>query len=269
MIRKIKDAIVRPKVQRVRVMHVSGQFSDNDKQHAADAKAVFERATARGTAWITGTEGGGGSGNWIPSLKAEATAHGFRFFNDPSSDAWIAVRKSFVNSGWVTFTGPTVIPGRARDHTAKKIVSAGFYNDVLGEIHVIAGHYLTKGRPSGRTVEYRQHVEENKAFAKAIGEYAVEVGKGSALVFYGGDQNIVDRDDDTFFGQPMVSAWDEVGYYQNTGHGNIDVIAHYKRDGRAHAVMIGALDDNEFFLNTDHYAIEAVYEIRPLKAKRR
>jgi hypothetical protein len=249
------------KVQRVRIMHCSGQFNDPPAQHAADALAIFKRASEKNVAWVTGTEGGSGSNNWIPELQKQAAAHGFRFFSTPSSDPWVAVNEKLIDSGWATYVGPIVVPGKARDHAAKKVVAVQFHNNDLGTIHVIPGHYLTKGRPSAKDPEHRQHVDENKAFAHAIGEYAKKVGAGADLVFYGGDQNIVDQVDDTFFGEPMITAWDELKHYENTGHGNIDVIARFKGDTRVKAISIHALDDTKFFYNGDHYVIEAVYEI--------
>lgn len=253
-----------PKAQRFDLMHISGQFSDTADQHAADALAVFTRASKRNVAWITGTEGGSGSNTWIPELRAQARAHGYRFFSHKSTDAWIAVRNDLVAGGWTTYVGPTIIPGKARDHTAKKVISVGFDTHEFGRINVIATHYLTKGRPSAKTAEYRQHLAENKALATAIGEYAVKVGGGTSLVFFGGDTNIVDRTDDVFFGQPLTTAWDELKKWENTGHGNIDVIASYDGDTRARAAYIRALDDSEWFLNTDHWAVEAGYDIAPL-----
>lgn len=69
---------------------------------------------------------------------------------------------------------------------------------------------------------------------------------------------------DTFFGQPLTSAWDELNRHESTGHGNIDVIASYNKDGRVKALDIVALDDKEFFLHTDHFLVEATFQVDPL-----
>jgi hypothetical protein len=71
-----------------------------------------------------------------------------------------------------------------------------------------------------------------------------------------------DRKTDTFFVAPMTSAWDELDKYENTGHGPIDVIASYDHDGRVKAKYIRALDDKEFSLHTDHFLIEAGFDVR-------
>ena len=65
-------------------------------------------------------------------------------------------------------------------------------------------------------------------------------------------------------GGPLTSAWDELGIYQNTGHGNIDVIASYDRDRRVRAEHIQAFPDSDFPLATDHFLVEAWYRVRRL-----
>lgn len=253
----------------LRVIHASGQFSDTDQQHAADALKIFNRAQARNVAWVTTTEGGPGAGgsNWTRHFQSEAIAHNFKPFASAGTDAMIAVNKNMINGGWKTHLGPIVVPGKAKDHAAKRVVAVQFRNNELGTINVSAGHYLTKGRPSAKDPEYRQHIDENKKFAKAIGDYLREVSQGTNLGFYGGDQNIVDKIDDTFLGQaPLITMWDELKHYENTGHGNIDVIARFKGDRRVKAKSIHAFPDKEFFLNQDHFMVEGVYNIRSLKA---
>lgn len=263
LIPKHKDNV--PDHTRLHTMHCSMQFSDSTKQKKQDVEDIFTRAKKRNVAWITGTEGGAGSKDLIAALKDVDQDYGYRTWTAPSTDAWIAVRRSLIAGGWDTFTGPTIIPGEARKHTAKKVVSVNFKTEDLGRIHVIAAHYLTKGRPNAKDPVYRQHIDENRALATAIGEYAKKVGKGSDLVFYGGDQNIVDRTDDTFFGQPLTSAWDELKKWRNTGHGNIDVIASYDRDGRVSAAYCRALNDKKFPLHTDHFVVEAGFDVRHRK----
>ena len=251
------------KAERVHVQHISGQFNDTDKQHLDDARAIFARAKARKVAWITGTEGGTGAGNWPAALKQEARVHGYHIYQPGGASDWIAVAKSFAPGGIKGYLGPVVIPGKAGAHSHKRVVAVEFRNPALGDIHVIAGHYLTKGRPDAKSPEYRVNLAKNRLLAKAISEYAVKVGAGSDLVFYGGDQNIVDRNNDTFFGGPLTSVWDELKMWENTGHGNIDVIASYDRDARVKAGYIRALDDKEWFLHTDHFAVEAGFDILP------
>ena len=257
---------VTAKTQRVHVMHCSMQFSDPTAQKVADVKAIFTRAKKRGVAWITGTEGGAGSEDLIDTLRKQAPTFGYRIWTHPATDAWIAVSKDYIDGGWDGYWGGTIIPGKAKDHTAKGVLAVSFNNKKLGKITVIAAHYLTKGRPGDPNPEYRQHVAENKKLAEAIGAYAKKMGKGSNKVFYGGDQNIVDRTSDTFFGMPLTSLWDELQKWENTGHGNIDVIASYDADTAVTGAYCRALDDTKFFLNTDHYAVEGGFDVVELKA---
>ena len=241
------------------LMHASMQFSDTNAQKSQDAKKIFERAKQRNVAWITGTEAGPGAGTLNEHLKREAKANGYRFWSHPRQDGWIAVRKDLVHSNW-TPTYSHVIDGIARQYAGKGVLAVSFNNRDLGKITIIAAHYLTKGRKLGDP-----RYSKNKLLAKKINEFAVKAGAGTALVFYGGDQNIPDRDNDTFFGGTLISGWDELNTYQNTGHGNIDVIARSKKDKRVTAKYIRALNDKRFFLHTDHFLVEAGYEIKFLK----
>jgi lysozyme len=248
------------------LMHASMQFSDTPAQKESDADRLFARAEKRKAAWVTGTEAGAGAAPLARLLKQAASEHGYRFWMAPAQDSWIAVRKDLIAGGWETHY-EKVLDGQKGRNTDKGVLSVTFdATGGIGRVTVIACHYLTKGRPSATDPAYRRFVEDNRRLATAIGQHAVERGKGSALVFYAGDQNIVDRVDDTFFGQPLTSAWDEMKVWENTGHGNIDVIASYDGDGRVAATYARALDDREFPLNTDHFLIEAGYRVRLLKA---
>lgn len=240
-------------------MHASMQFSDSDAQKASDAKNIFGRAKQRNIAWITGTESGPGSGTLNEHLKREAKAHGYRYWSHPRQDSWIAVRKDLVHNNWTPIYSH-VIDGIAKEYSGKGVLAVSFNNRELGKITIIAAHYLTKGRKPGDP-----RYSKNRLLASKINTFALQAGKGSALVFYGGDQNIPDRENDTFFGGTLISGWDELNTYQNTGHGNIDVIARSRKDKRVSAKYIRALNDKRFFLNTDHFLVEAGYEIKTLK----
>ena len=271
-VKKIKaeanDKDPKPKKPRIRVhtMHASMQFSDGVVHKKADAEKIFARAKRRGVRWITGTEAA--QRDLRKVLRAEAKCHGYTF--RVRGDTWIAVQKAQLakkKGVRVKRYWKKVIDGVARQYTGKGVFAVTFDTVDIGEVTVIAAHYLTKGRPSGKGI-YRRNLRQNRRLAKAIGRYTRRAGKGLALVFYGGDQNIVDRYDDTFFGEPLTSLWDELGKYQNTGHGNIDVIASYDRDGRVKGAYIRALDDSKFFLHTDHYLVEGGFDVRPLPRKR-
>lgn len=245
----------------VHVMHCSMQFSDNTAQKKADAKKIFDRAKTRKVAWITGTEAGmGASADLRKALQDEARAHNYKFV--VHSDVWIAVNRELItrgswDDGWIA-----TLPSSAgsQKFSERGLVWVQFANKELGTISVGCSHYMTHGqKPSD------EYYKANIKAAKTIGDWAKKHGAGSKICFYGGDQNIQDRDGDTFRGQPMTSLADELKDWQSTGHGAIDVIASYDHDGRVKGKYWRVLDDKEFFLNTDHWLCEGGFEVGPVK----
>lgn len=270
-------------VTRLHLMHASLQFSDSDRQQTQDIEKIFDRAARRKVAWITGTESGDGAAHQQDELLRVGAEAGYRMWvpgdrkkgSGSSTDCWIAVRRDLIAGNWTR--GYTPVLGGSKEYAdtidlppgkrwgPKGIVHVGFDTKDLGPIRIAAAHYLTDSRRA--TSPY---FKLNRILGTAIGEWAVEAGRGQALAFYGGDQNMADsRNDqpqgDTFFGQPLTSAWDELEKWQNTGHGNIDVIASYDRDGRVSAAYVRALNDEKFRLNTDHFLVEAGYDVKVLK----
>lgn len=269
---------------RVRVAHASLQFSDTDKQHTADIEKIFDRAVDRRYAWITGTESGPGAGNTGRELIRVAREHNYRPWVpqhqgkgiSQHTDCWIAVREDLIKGDW-TRGYEHVIDGSAqmkdeidipegKKWGPKGLVYVGFDSlPELGHINVGAAHYLTDARNPDS-----QFWDLNERLGREVVSWARAMGKGSSLVFYGGDQNM--RDDkneqpqgDTFFGGPLTSTWDQLRTWENTGHGTIDVIATYNKDHRVKAMATQALDDTEFFLHGDHFFVEAVLRVDPLK----
>lgn len=269
---------------RIRVAHVSLQFGDPNRQHTHDIEKIFERAQARRYGWLTGTESGPGAGNTGSELVRVAREHGYRPWvpehqaNGIAShtDCWIAVRKDLILGKW-NQGFDLVIPGAnqlekdfpnlpEKDFGPKGLVRVGFDSTPeLGRINIGSAHYLTDARnPKSPWWKYNEELGEK------IGDWARKEGKGKSLIFYGGDQNMADNKNkepqgDTFFGEPLTSTWDELEKWENTGHGNIDVIASYNRDGRVKALKTNALNDKEFFLYTDHFFVEATFVVEPLK----
>lgn len=266
----------------VHLMHASLQFGDPDRQHTEDITVIFDRARERGVHGVTGTEAGPGAGNTAEELVRIGQEHGYRMWVPHAqpgpgnkTDCWLGVRDDFVTGGWETGYEP-VIPGSSKLEGAtrrwgpKGLVHASFQTEKLGRISLGVAHYLTGARRPEAVHGGVDHWAWNEKLARAIGDWALREGAGSDLVFYNGDQNMADnRNDepqgDTFFGEPLTSAWDELEVWENTGHGNIDVSASYDRDGRVEAKYIRALDDKEFPLHTDHYLVEAGYTVKELK----
>lgn len=270
---------------RIQIAHASLEYKDSDKQHTADLEKIFRRAVARRYAWMTGTEAGPGSGNtgeeiirlarangyvpWVPEIQSGGEAG--------RTDCWIVVRKDLI-AGKLNKDYVPAIPGsKELEAQGKKLdsrwgpkglVTVNFQstNKDLGEVSIAAAHHIHDSRSPAEQPEW----DLNEKLNRVLGDWAREQGKGPAIVFYGGDQNKADDQNnqpqgDTFTGAPMTSTWDEIKRYENTGHGTIDVIATYNKDGRVKALRTNALSDREFHLNMDHFFVEGTVVVEPRK----
>lgn len=245
----------------VRAGHISMQHSDTLEQWAHDAERVF----SMGYDWITGTEAGAKRHYTI--LKAAAKKHGYQWARLRGN--WIAVKRSIIKKGTFKRDGE-IVASRNEFHGAgrdRAVVWVSFVHATpgVGRISVVASHYPPKGRPKAKVAANRVNVETTTKMGKAVSAKMAELGKGKALAFYGGDQNIVDRHSDTFFGGPVTSAWDELKKWPNTGRGNIDVIASFNNDARTKVLKARRYTDKQLFLHTDHFLIEATYRINHSK----
>lgn len=279
---------------KVRVSHASLQFSDTNKQHTADIEKIFTRLNARRVAWITGTEAGPGSGNTADELVRIGKNHGYRMYvpaagdgEGRATDCWVGVRQDLITKNWKTDFRPA-IPGSQELYKEqgvrpdslprwgpKGLVTVAFDCDKLqGRVNIGAAHYLTGARdPDDSTVKGVDHWEWNKELAKEIAVWAKEVGRKHDLAFYSGDQNMADSKNDqpqgdTFMGGPLTSLADELKKWKNTGHGPIDVIASYNKDSRVSGLDFEVFNDKRFFLNTDHFYCEGLFDVQPPKARR-
>ena len=240
----------------VLIGHFSGQWSRTPEQWAHDAKKVF----SQGYMAVTGTEVGENPN--YRALARIAKAKGYKIKRFRSN--WVAVKISARKVG--TFRWGYELVAKAAEvygpgHDSS-FVWASFTHKTkgVGKVSIIGSHYPTKGRPDG-DAEYQKNLKWTKLMAARIGSKAKELGKGEAIVFYGGDQNIVDKHNDMFFGQPLTSCWDDLKKWPSTGHGNIDVIARFNRDARVRCVGGRAFTDKQMFLWSDHHLIQARYRI--------
>lgn len=246
-------------VVRYRLMHASTQYSDKIDLRIADLRKIFARAQRRKVAWITGTEAD--TPEYARALRTVAREFGYRVAWVDENDVFIAVDAAIVTGGWKVTNHPVIGADEGVGRHGPRGVLVAEFDTENGHTSVLGSHYLVKGRPSAKSKDYRANLEHNQRLAAKIGEIARQQGKGDALVFYGGDQNIVDRTDDTFMGQPLTSSWDELQKWENTGHGNIDVIASYDADGRVKAAYCEVLDDTELALNHDHFLVESGFDV--------
>jgi GH25 family lysozyme M1 (1,4-beta-N-acetylmuramidase) len=259
----VKDLLIaaKPKPEPVRnftnlkVGHFSLQYKDTKAQKSHDADKVF----ALDLDLVTGTEAG--QRELRVELREAARREGY-FIHFGRGDAWVAVKKDLVKGPietgdeWVMSSKEGV--GK---HSHRTVPWISFDTDKLGRITLASGHYLTKGRRPGDP-NYLLNVR----YARIIGDLADRKSAGNALFFYGGDQNIVDRTDDTFFGEGLTSLQDELKQWEGTGHGNIDVFATVDRDGRVTAISVEVLRDSEFPLFTDHFGVRGRVKVEHLRA---
>jgi len=249
-----------PKQVTLDVMHVSMQFSDSTKQKQSDALVIFGRAVKRHVAWVTGTEAGiGASADLRAALKTEATKAGYKFY--VQSDVWVAVKQSLITKGsWDQGFIPTLKSSTgSQKFSTRGLLWCEFKAEKLGVVSVGVGHYMTNGDKPGD-----EYYNANTKMTRAIAEWGKEHGKGKKLAFYQGDQNIQDRQYDTFRGAPFTSLADELKAHQDTGHGAIDVVASYNADTRVKGKYWRVLDDKEFPLNTDHFMCEGGFSVKPV-----
>lgn len=243
------------------LLHVSMRYDCTDREKRADLDQIFSYMAENDVLACTGTEAGKRSG--LPQLmRPIATDYGLKTVTAKGGDSWIAVNKAFVpgriTSFWQKVLDSSSGGGR---HTSRGVLGASFLFerfDRAEDITLLTAHYLTHGRPDG-TPKYQARLAENKALARAIAAQAKMCGQGRRIVFYGGDQNIVDKRSDTFLGGPLTSAQDELNTYLRSGYGGVDVIASYNYDKRVRAVDVWMPG---LRLNTDHRAIEALYDVK-------
>lgn len=255
----------------LRIQHNSMQFSDNAEQHAHDAKAVFDRAAEREVAFVTGTESGSSPVNHDlrDLVIREAHKHGY-FIHAHKFGDWVAMNRDLVELEDHGYRGPYIegtkgIKASQGAHSPRGItfVSGRLKAEDLGLLTVGSAHFLTDRSEAVSGT--------NAPLIEGVGKFGREFGGGRKLVFMDADANDNDRAHDVFNGQPFTTVADELDKHPGT-HGRdkehgfpIDFIASYDADRRVTAVKYHVLDDSDLKLFTDHFLLEATFEIEPLK----
>lgn len=261
----IPKAAEEPKKAVLKVAHLSLEVFDNDAARLDD----LEKVLGRGYDFVTGTE----LTRDVAEKAAEiAKRKGYKLSHGRRHDTWVAVNEKRIKDGsWgegtvhVLDSAPAV--GDPHPYGGRGIRWAEWEDKEIGGLVAVGSiHFLTKGRWKGQAQDDKphdpiDHYAANTEYAHACGDWAEEHGAGGAIAFVAGDTNLVDQRVDVFRGAPLTTSWDELERYENTGHGNIDVIASYDRDARVRATRVRALDDSESRFNTDHYLVETTFEV--------
>jgi hypothetical protein len=264
------NAPVPSDTKRIKVVHASGEVFDNIEQARKDLWDLFSLEAVI----LCGTESGNDDRQAM--MRHDLEAEGYHAFLPGATDGWVALHKNFVGNATLSVRYDQVRESGAANHDPHPYAGAGviemaFTHPRLGQITVVGGgHYLTKGRYEGQAQEQFpndpvHHREENKRLARAMANACIAGSEGKGISFFTADTNMVDKDDDVFFGKPLTTCWDELGKWPNTGHGNIDVIGTVNADSRVKLHDAYVLDDDRFPQNTDHFVVVAEYDIRKLK----
>ena len=254
----------------VRIQHTSMEFSDSVEQHRHDAKVIFDRAVAKKVWACTGTEAGGARSNHDlrDQLIVQAHAHEFYIYAHPNGE-WVACNRALMRDFDKGYAGPFIKAkgGKASQgaHAARGVtwVQGAGKDASLGRMTFGSAHYLTnRSEAASRT--------SNEPLIRGIAEWGKKMGGGSKIVFLGADANTNDKALDVFNGRPFTTAADELKRHEPTHgpHSYIDIIASYDHDGRVKAKSFESFTDKEFFLYTDHYMIEAIYEVGEIRTKK-
>lgn len=247
----------------VKIQHTSMQFSDSAASHRSDANKVFKRARDKDVWLMSGTEASYSRTNHSlrDALIAAAKEYGF-YINPHKEGEWVAMNRKFLGNFTKGFAGP-FIPGTTGlkasqgAHSARGVAwASGTAKEFkLGRLTIGSAHYLTK-----RSIQVSG---SNQRLINGISNWAREKGQGSAVVFLGADTNMNDKRTDVFNGKPLKTIADELKKWPPTMGTStyIDVIASYDHDGRVRPKSFNTFTDQEFPLATDHYLLEAVYEV--------
>lgn len=249
----------------VRIQHNSMQFSDSHQAHVHDARAIFDRARDKDVWIVTGTEASDSRTNHDlrDALAREAKSHDYYGYFHKNGD-WVAVSREHFRNPVKGYMGPFIPATRGISsdqgaHAARGITLVGGRTEV-GQVTAGCAHFLTQASIA--------RSGSNVRLIRGIKAFGAKYGAGKSLVFFNADTNTNDKAKDVFVGiAPFTSVADELAeYYATWGkdkhHGAvIDVISSYDTDGRVKAKSYNVLDDSDLKLYTDHFVLDAIYEV--------
>lgn len=246
----------------LKTQHTSLQFSDTREQQRDDVEKLFKKGKAFPIK--TGTESGPESGNDNREFLLEmAKDYNHRIVF--AAGNWVAVDRSIAKPN--SFKKHDILVAEAgelkkvRGHD-RRIAGLSFthVDDRIGRVTQGVTHYANLGQKPGQP-----NYGVNVRIAQAAERWMRNAGRGHALAFLNGDFNTNDRVLDFAHGEEWTSMADELQRWKDTGHGPIDGLASFNRDGRVKAKKLVVLDDSELHMHTDHYVLRGTWTIRHLK----
>ena len=242
----------------LRMQHTSLQFSDPAAQQHHDVEALFTEG--HNFPIKTGTEAFTGADDNHNKEYLLDFASQFNHSINFAGDAWVAVDNTIITKGSKKLEDVFLVSNdEMHTHGTDRIMPTISFEHTkpgVGRITVGSVHYPTKGAKPGDP-----NHEVNVKCAEKISKWLAKVGHGADLGFVNGDFNMPDRTLDFALGGNFTSMADELKAWQNTGHGPIDGMCSYDRDGRVHAKRFNVLDDSEFKMFSDHFMCRGVWEI--------
>lgn len=247
-----------PGYVKLRMAHMSTQFSDTGAQKLADAMKVF----ARGYDHITGTESYEANGR--AALQKAATKYGYFLFIPPHQGGWVAIKKTQASNITTRYT--RVIKGNGEYSDRGTVTISYRHAKLKRRVRVTTAHYVTKGQPYPPN---QQRLALNRRYAEQIGKENDEVTarKDGTACFGGADFNIDDERANVFLTRSprSLTCWDELARWPATGPGGGTIDAIWSQKDQPSA-LVGArvITDSGLPLATDHYLVEAEYRV-PVK----
>jgi hypothetical protein len=244
----------------LKTQHTSLQFNDDRDQQFADVEKIFKKGKLFPIK--TGTESGPEPGNNnIDALRKFAAE--YNHVLHMAYGNWIAVDRKIIKAGTlkrgqVFVAKNDIIVGRMHDRVFPT-VTFQHEDPRMGRIAQATAHYPTKGARRGTP-----NFDINQMYARRLQAWMRNASRGTGLSFINGDFNMPDAQTNWAFGGNFTSMADELGTYQNTGHGAIDGFCSYDHDGRVKAKSMKVLDDTEQFMHTDHFVCQGTWTVRHL-----
>jgi len=239
--------------------HISMQVDDTKQEKDADYRKIF----AQGYDWLTGTEANAESRVF---MKKWADHFGYQLATVTGYGTWVAVKKSLIYRGG-SIGRRFALPGNKKakqPHGQKGVVWLSWnMGSAYGKFSVGSVHFLTVAS-AGNT---DKKLASDRKYLRVLQQWLTRRRQLKHSTFLGGDANRDDKKYNIFQNlASFITCWDELKKWPGTVPSGrpIDFIARDKNSSRVKCVSARVLTDKQFKLNTDHFMVEAEYEVKAL-----